>query len=452
MRKLIIFMAFLILLTGCTEKEELQTEKNGTIIFSGELSAPDFNLTAKYETPECSEKVPVSIRYLLRDLNNMPIIGESPIALDGNTVVSTTGVSVPPGNYTVNDIALLSSDGTVVQRMPNKLTTGFDFTNFVDISTPFDILVTGGEEVTLTGDVLCYSIQEGDFGDGVINGIFTIKELQTMYLRITDSNLSCIDRIDIEIAGRVTDSITLAGPGLYSTPVPTGLFGMEIIVFSGDAQIASRTMINTYNPDGILNRDDIIEFQIDCDAVDSGPAQLFDYRDGGIVVWVDPSDPSHGLVCAITDQGGEGAPWGCMEVEVMAPDQDPESLNHNGTKGAIGTGAANTSNILYSCPGEPNIAARLSDNYSTTVDDVLYDDWFLPSSELLKTMYLNKDAIDATALANGGTAFSDSEYWSSSHAYDSYLLIAYYQNFIDNGEFNGAIKSATFRVRSVRAF
>ncbi len=146
MRKQIMYFAFLVLLAGCTKEEGTKSEKNGSITFNGELISQSSNLSAKYETPECSEKVPVLIRYLLIDSKDAPIIGESPIVLEGDKVISTSGVSVPEGKYTVEDIALLASDGTVVQRMPNKLTTGFDFTNFVDISTPFDINVLGGEE------------------------------------------------------------------------------------------------------------------------------------------------------------------------------------------------------------------------------------------------------------------------------------------------------------------
>jgi hypothetical protein len=32
-------------------------------------------------------------------------------------------------------------------------------------------------------------------------------------------------------------------------------------------------------------------------------ATVGDFRDGGIVFWVDPADNTHGLVCAIEDQG-----------------------------------------------------------------------------------------------------------------------------------------------------
>ncbi len=271
-----------------------------------------------------------------------------------------------------------------------------------------------------------------------------------MYLRITESDATCIDKIEIEIDGKITDTITIDGAGLYNSPVPAGLFGMIIKVYSGETQLEAQGITNTYNEDGILDSDDIISFHDICDGIDSRPVKLFDYRNGGIVVWVDPADPTHGLVCAISDQGGEGAPWGCTGVEVMAPDQDPESLNHNGTSVVIGSGAANTSNILFSCP-EPGIAARLSADYATTVDGVFYDDWFLPSRDLLNEMYLNKNAIDAIALANGGTAFSNDLYWSSSHVLPDFTFFAWEVDFND-GQVNGGIKDLVLHVRSVRVF
>ena len=63
-------------------------------------------------------------------------------------------------------------------------------------------------------------------------------------------------------------------------------------------------------------------------------------------------------------------------------------------------------------------------------------------------MYLNKAAIDATATANGGAAFISTYYWSSTQ----YLFYdAWEQNF-DNGSQNNHPKSATHKVRAVRAF
>ena len=80
-----------------------------------------------------------------------------------------------------------------------------------------------------------------------------------------------------------------------------------------------------------------------------------------------------------------------------------------------------------------------------------YTDWFLPSKDEIYEMYLNKAAIDATAIVNGCTAFvsvAGIYYWSSSE-YDE--LFAFIQSFED-GNFHEDAKASTNRVRVVRAF
>lgn len=55
-------------------------------------------------------------------------------------------------------------------------------------------------------------------------------------------------------------------------------------------------------------------------------------------------------------------------------------------------------------------AATVCDNHTVGI----YDDWYLPSWYELSEMYNNKDLINTVALANGGSAFFDLAYWSSS--------------------------------------
>ncbi|MBV1864294.1 MAG: hypothetical protein KUG74_07630, partial [Rhodobacteraceae bacterium] len=60
---------------------------------------------------------------------------------------------------------------------------------------------------------------------------------------------------------------------------------------------------------------------------------------------------------------------------------------------AIGDGAGNTAAIVIGC-SETGIAAKVCANHT----DGTYSDWFLPSKDELNQMYLNKAAIDATAI------------------------------------------------------
>jgi len=119
-----------------------------------------------------------------------------------------------------------------------------------------------------------------------------------------------------------------------------------------------------------------------------------DYYQGGIIFYLDGS--GGGLICAVSDQS-TGAKWGC------------ESDLINGADGiVIGTGLQNTIDIDAGCT-TPGIAADICINLSLNG----YTDWFLPSKLELKEMYINKAAIDPTAIANGGSAFVNEWYWSS---------------------------------------
>ena len=158
-----------------------------------------------------------------------------------------------------------------------------------------------------------------------------------------------------------------------------------------------------------------------CAIGDAGPG-------GGIVFYVAPTQQSWGryLEAAPTDYQVNGSRasvvWGCLGTSTEA------------TATAIGTGKANTAEILEKCK-EDVIAARVAANYRGGGKS----DWFLPSKDELNLIYTNRDAI-------GG--FAADFYWSSS---EYYAYAAWFQDF-----FNGAQgpngKLYTFYVRPVRAF
>ena len=58
-------------------------------------------------------------------------------------------------------------------------------------------------------------------------------------------------------------------------------------------------------------------------------------------------------------------------------------------------------------------AAKVCNDYTITVNGIIYSDWFLPSKDELNQMYTNKAAINSAAAANSGSNFSDYYYWSS---------------------------------------
>ena len=156
-----------------------------------------------------------------------------------------------------------------------------------------------------------------------------------------------------------------------------------------------------------------------------------DFRDGGVVFYVDATG-QHGLVCAVSDQS-TGAVWGCGGTAISGADET-----------AIGTGAQNTIDIEAGCTTTgtaADICANLSLNGHTN--------WFLPSKDELNEMYINKATIDAIALANGGTAFVNTNYWSSTEL-SAWMASS---QILNNGGYNTSNKNLLlYRVRAVRAF
>ncbi len=148
---------------------------------------------------------------------------------------------------------------------------------------------------------------------------------------------------------------------------------------------------------------------------DTGPA-------GGVVFYV-TDNGLHGLEAAPIDQSRETY-WGCVGIVTGA------------TGTAIGTGSSNTALIVEAnCDGIP---AQLAANYELNG----YIDWFLPSSDELTQLYLNRDVVPALVINNF--------YWSSSE-YDA--TQAFLRYFGTTSAVRFTFKSLVSpSVRAVRAF
>ena len=162
-------------------------------------------------------------------------------------------------------------------------------------------------------------------------------------------------------------------------------------------------------------------------------AVVGDFRDGGVVFYIDPSDNTHGLVCAIGDKVID-ARWyngSLLSTGAVATD--------------VGRGSENTSTIITS-QGETefNYAAGIARAYNGDG----FNDWFLPSKNELNEMFLNKDVINAIAIENGGTSFLSDYYWSSTEKNEEY---SWAQNFGYGNQFT-TYKGGTLFVRAIRAF
>jgi hypothetical protein len=130
---------------------------------------------------------------------------------------------------------------------------------------------------------------------------------------------------------------------------------------------------------------------------------------------------THGLIAALANQ--TGGTWGCYGgVMSVSP--------------LLGTGSANTTNIIANC-GETTIAAKRA----RAVTDGGFTDWYLPSRDELDKLYINKNLV-------GG--FVNGTYWSSSQGNPTYAY-AYYQDFV-TGEITWQDKNIPMNVRAIRTF
>jgi hypothetical protein len=171
-------------------------------------------------------------------------------------------------------------------------------------------------------------------------------------------------------------------------------------------------------------------------------AAIGDLRDGGVVFWVDPADNTHGLVCALQDYPNT-LRWGCYGTDLPSvPNVDVALNNYNyipvGLGAEIGDGESNTTGILADCSSAP--AALAARSYGP--------EWFLPSINELKEMYVNKATLEAVS---GFNVFSYL-YWSSTERNNNDVWLQdfggaqYYGWKNDDSSFN------TISVRAVRAF
>ena len=140
-----------------------------------------------------------------------------------------------------------------------------------------------------------------------------------------------------------------------------------------------------------------------------------DSYQGGIVAYIlvdgDPgydANQQHGLIVAAAAEQSEGICWHSSNSGVT-----------DATETALGTGNANTTNIINLYGTESNAARLCYDYTNSDTGTGVYSDWFLPSKVELNKLYINKVAI-------GG--FDDNYYWSSS---ENSAIDAWFQGFYD---------------------
>lgn len=163
-----------------------------------------------------------------------------------------------------------------------------------------------------------------------------------------------------------------------------------------------------------------------------------DFAQGGVVFWVDETG-RHGLACAIVDQSADIS-W------YNGSNTNTEALGDGAFSGEMNTMLI----IANQGTSTADYAAGVCSRYNYSQGGVTYGDYYLPSKYELNLMYLNKLAIDATATANGGSAFvgGGQAYWSSTEEGSDYA----WRQYIDDGTQGYMFKYITYRVRAIRAF
>ena len=157
---------------------------------------------------------------------------------------------------------------------------------------------------------------------------------------------------------------------------------------------------------------------------------------GGIIAYLLKSDDAgyegsqqHGLIVALEDQGGMDVLWW---NEVLG-DLETKALGN-----LIGDGLSNTE-LIVSIQGEGVYAAKICMDYEIAENEVVYDDWFLPSKGELAEIYENIDELGEFKTT----------YWSSTEAERNQG--AWRQNLFNSAQ-NVSKKYEPYSVRPIRSF
>jgi hypothetical protein len=160
------------------------------------------------------------------------------------------------------------------------------------------------------------------------------------------------------------------------------------------------------------------------------------YGGGKIAYILQSGDPGYvdgqtkGLIAANVDQSESIQWWNGSYTDTGATAQ------------GMGTGSANTTAIIVS---QGETASSYAAGLARAYNGGGYSDWYLPSTDELYQMYLNRAAIGGFDTNPWG------EYWSSTEYVGFYAEYAYFW-YSGGGYMRGARKSYTAGVRAVRAF
>lgn len=212
----------------------------------------------------------------------------------------------------------------------------------------------------------------------------------------------------------IEDNVAVPGSGYYSY----SNFTVEIEELLPGTQYFGR---------GFLTQGSTTDYSLNF-SFTTPDAGVGEFKEGGVVFWVDPTDPSHGLICSVEQIN---AKWGSQGVGI------------DGTNTDLGSGEQNTS-IITDLDPYYGAAAFCNDLSSEG-----YDDWFLPSIDELEVIYAYRNIITQSMLQNVGSYQSSNYYWSSSQVDHTN---AWYYNFGNQSEVLTGSKDNSYGVKPIRAY
>ena len=159
------------------------------------------------------------------------------------------------------------------------------------------------------------------------------------------------------------------------------------------------------------------------------PGEVFG---GGKIFWVDETG-QHGLIAAPGDQSAKGIAWNSGKPVITGANADvPYSGQSNSEK------IVSVQNNTNPC------AAKLCLDFTTSSNNVVYNDWYLPSRYELNLLYQQKTVV-------GGFNITSGIYWSSTESVATPETSAWEQEF-RYGSQHEDDKDLSDQVRCVRKF
>jgi Protein of unknown function (DUF1566) len=149
-----------------------------------------------------------------------------------------------------------------------------------------------------------------------------------------------------------------------------------------------------------------------------------------------------GIVFYVYDNGQHGLIADSVDLSTGIQWNNGTNKATGATGDGVGAGAMNTAMIIATQMADNqsgNFAAKVCADYSSTVNDVTYGGWYLPSKNELALLYMQRKVI-------GG--FANATYWSSNEGSSSFGWIIYF----GIGALDGDSKDAKDYVRAIRAF